>query len=1097
MPAREDIDTILLIGSGPIVIGQACEFDYAGTQAISSLKEDGYKVVLVNSNPATIMTDPGLADKVYIEPLNAESLELIIEKERPCALLPTMGGQTALNLSIELEKQGILEKFGVQLIGADIEAIEKAEDREKFKSIMKEIGLSVPESRMVTSINEGEFALEEIGLPLVLRPSFTLGGTGGGIVYYEDQYWKMLKEGLEASPVGSVLVEQSILGWKEYEMEVVRDKNDNCIIVCSIENLDPMGVHTGDSITVAPALTLTDKEYQRMREASFLVLRKVGIETGGSNVQFAVHPSTGEMVVIEMNPRVSRSSALASKATGFPIARVAAKLAVGYSLDELRNSVTDLIPASFEPVLDYVVTKIPRFNFEKFPECDDTLHTSMQSVGEVMALGRTIDDSLQKAICSMDNGWIGFTEKEVENVEDEPFDVVLEKCGRPRWNRIMWVAQALRVGISYEKIHEASDIDPFFLRRIESLILFEKELGSYEFEDIDEEILWQSKQKGFSDARIGDLLGVGRRQIEEKRLELGVKSVYRRIDTVAGEFASNTPYLYSVYERPIGGEYFCESEVSDRRKVIIIGSGPNRIGQGVEFDYCCVHAVRAFRDEGIEAIMINCNPETVSTDFDTADRLYFEPLTVEHVRGVVEVERRRGELLGVVMQFGGQTPLKLAGELKESGVKILGTDFSSIDAAEDRDVCRKMLEEMKIKQPESGMAVTVEELVDEANKIGYPVMIRPSYVLGGRSMHRIWTEDSIRYYGEKTLKDEGGSAILIDRYLEGATEFDVDSVSDGEDVWVSPIIEHIEEAGIHSGDSACVIPDISLDDKIREEIISTTTRIAKRFNVVGLINIQYAIYEQELYVLEINPRASRTVPFISKALNIAIARIAAQVLAGRKLRELDLPSMGELLSEVRYAVKESVFPFSRFRGMREDQFSGEASVTRRIDIRLGPEMKSTGEVMAVGTSVYEAFFKAQEGALGALPFGGKIFVSLCNGDKHARAASIVRKFVDLGFEVLATRGTALFLSENGLEAEVVKKAREGGDNILNLIRRGEVAFVMNTPSGARSMTEAGEIRLSAYQMNIACATTLSWAEMAVNAIGYTKENARRVYALGE
>jgi carbamoyl-phosphate synthase large subunit len=1080
MPARRDIKTILLIGSGPIVIGQACEFDYAGTQAISALKEDGYRVILVNSNPATIMTDPGLADKVYIEPLLKESVELVIEKERPDALLPTMGGQTALNLAVELEASGVLSRYGVKMIGADSRVIKRAEDREEFRQLMKEIGLKTPRSRLVKDREVGAEVLSEVGLPLILRPSFTLGGTGGGIAYSESEYWKILGEGLSASPVGSVLVEQSIEGWKEYEMEVVRDKNDNCIIVCSIENMDPMGVHTGDSITVAPSLTLTDKEYQKMRDASFLVLRSVGVETGGSNVQFAVDPETGEMVVIEMNPRVSRSSALASKATGFPIARVATKLAVGYSLDELKNSVTDVIPASFEPTLDYVVTKIPRFNFEKFPGCDEGLTTSMKSVGEVMALGRTYEESFQKALCSMDNGWSGFEEKKLGEENGEGVDI-FEKCSSPRWDRVLWLGQSFREDCDVLSVAKASGVDLFFLRRIESLVIYEGMLIDCGFEGMDGEKFWEAKGRGFSDRRLGKLWGLEEGEVRKRRMELGVCSVYRRIDTVAGEFSSTTPYLYSTYERPLGGVSMCESEVSERRKVIILGSGPNRIGQGVEFDYCCVHAVQAFREEGIETIMVNCNPETVSTDFDTADRLYFEPLTLEHVLGVVEVEKSRGELLGVVLQFGGQTPLKLAKGLSEAGVEILGTSVSSIDAAEDRDECSRMLARVGVKQPTSGMAWDVEGLVEEAARIGYPVMIRPSYVLGGRSMYRAWNEESLRDFGERALKSEasGGGGLLVDCYLEGAIEFDVDAVSDGEDVWISGIVEHIEEAGIHSGDSACMLPARSLSEAQRREMEEVTEHIARALQVRGMVNVQYGLWNGELYVLEVNPRASRTVPFVAKARGIAVARYAGKVLSGCSVASLDLRDFaGE--DSGKYAVKESVFPFMRF---------------GKVDTRLGPEMRSTGEVMGVGMSEGEAFLRAQEGAGEVLPDGGNVFVSLCERDRGKRAIDLVKSFASLGFGIYATRGTSLFLKNAGVDATMVKKARESGDNVLSMVERGEIVLVVNTPGGARSASEAHELRCKALRCGVPCFTTLASGEMVVKGLRHQGSHKRAVYSI--
>ncbi|MGD0884753.1 MAG: carbamoyl-phosphate synthase large subunit [Thermodesulfovibrionales bacterium] len=1076
MPKRKDIRKILLIGSGPIVIGQACEFDYSGTQACKALREEGYTVVLVNSNPATIMTDPETADVVYIEPLTVATLELIIRKERPDAILPTMGGQTALNLAVELAETGILERYGVELIGAKLHAIKKAEDRELFKKAMEGIGIEVPKSSYVGSVEEGIEAIEQIGFPAILRPSFTLGGTGGGIAYNREEYADLLENGLKLSPVHQILIEESVLGWKEFELEVMRDTKDNVVIICSIENFDPMGVHTGDSITVAPAQTLTDKEYQRMRDTSIAIIREIGVDTGGSNIQFALNPKDGRMVVIEMNPRVSRSSALASKATGFPIAKIAAKLAVGLSMDEIPNDITKETPASFEPTIDYVVTKIPRFTFEKFPAADPTLTTQMKSVGEAMSIGRTFKESLQKALRSLEIGSYGFEEIRVSR------DELTAKLKIPHAERIWYVAHALRNNMSVEEIYELTMIDPWFLNNIRQILEREKTIktvcsGMSEVkrqENIEfPEILKGAKEYGLSDRHIAQLTGVTEGEIRKARSVYGIKPTYKMVDTCAAEFEAHTPYLYSTYEEtysrvqdPTPGKQ-CpstaivenESNPTRRKKVIILGSGPNRIGQGIEFDYCCVHAVFALKELGYETIMINCNPETVSTDYDTADRLYFEPLTIEDVMNIVEIERPDG----VIVQFGGQTPLKLAVPLEKEGVLILGTSPDSIDRAEDRKRFKELLHKLNLRQPDSDTVVSPEEAFAVAEKIGYPVMVRPSYVLGGRAMEIVYDGESLNDYMMRAVKASPEHPVLVDRYLEDAIEVDVDAVSDGFDVAIGGVMEHIEEAGIHSGDSACSLPPYSLNEAIVSEIKRQTRALAKELNVIGLMNVQFAVKDNEIYILEVNPRASRTVPFVSKATGIPLAKVAAKILAGKQLKEFNLASEREMRH---IAVKEAVFPFDRFHG---------------VDTILGPEMKSTGEVMGIDENFGLAYAKAQESSYNTLPLSGKIFISLKDKDKPG-ICHIVRKFQDMGFDVIATRGTAEHLRSKGITVSVINKVAEGRPHIVDLIKNKEISFVINTVTGAQAQKDSFSIRQSALQYRVPFTTTLSGANAVVNAV---------------
>jgi carbamoyl-phosphate synthase large subunit len=1073
MPKRTDIKSILVIGAGPIVIGQACEFDYSGVQACKALKDEGYRVILVNSNPATIMTDPGLADATYIEPITPDFVARIIEKEKPDAILPTMGGQTALNTAMSLHRDGRLEKLGVELIGANAEAIDKAEDRLLFRDAMTKIGLESPKSEVVHNREEAARALEMVGLPAIIRPSFTLGGTGGGIAYNRDEFFEIVQGGVEASPVGEVLVEESVLGWKEYEMEVVRDRNDNCIIICSIENVDPMGIHTGDSVTVAPALTLTDKEYQIMRDASIACLREIGVDTGGSNVQFAVDPKTGRMVVIEMNPRVSRSSALASKATGFPIAKVAARLAVGYTLDELLNDITGSTPASFEPTIDYVVTKIPRFAFEKFPGAEPLLTTSMKSVGEAMSIGRTFQESLQKALRSMETGLTGLNEMEIKGAPDKA--AVVGALSRPTPDRILVIAQAFRHGLTVEEIAQASKYEPWFLRQIEQLVQIEAEVRASGLPTDAKELL-DLKKKGFSDERLAELTGMKAADVVKRRHSLGVRPVFKRIDTCAAEFESHTPYLYSCYEGDGVNPAECEAQPTDRRKVIILGGGPNRIGQGIEFDYCCVHAVYALRDAGYETIMVNCNPETVSTDYDTADRLYFEPLTAEDVIELVEVERRNGELLGLIVQFGGQTPLKLAKPLEAAGIPILGTSPDAIDLAEDRDRFQKLIHELKLRQPDNGTATSQEQAIAVAERIGYPVVIRPSYVLGGRAMQIVYDRAGLERYTREAVKVSGDMPVLIDSYLRDAIEVDVDALADkDQNVFVAGIMEHIEEAGIHSGDSACSLPPHSLPAKILTEIERQTEAMAKALKVVGLMNVQYAVKDGDVYVLEVNPRASRTVPFVAKATGQPIAKYAARLMAGEPLKALAIKkARGKHV-----AVKEAVFPFARFPG---------------VDIILGPEMRSTGEVMGLDTNFGRAFAKSQLGAGSKVPLEGVVFVSVKDQDKAAMIKP-VKHLVELGFTVVATGGTADFLRKHGIKTQRVNKVLEGRPHIVDLMKDGKVQLVFNTVDGANALTDSFTLRRTALMNKIAYYTTVAGAKASVEGIAAMRAGALDVAPL--
>jgi carbamoyl-phosphate synthase large subunit len=1065
MPKRTDLRSICIIGAGPIVIGQACEFDYSGVQAVKALKAEGYRVVLVNSNPATIMTDPGLADATYVEPITPEVVARILEAERPDALLPTMGGQTALNTAVKLAEDGTLDRLGVELIGAKVDVIKKAEDRLLFREAMDAIGLESPRSRLVRTMAEAADALAEVGLPAIIRPSFTLAGTGGGIAYNKSQFREIVEGGLAASPVGEVLIEESVLGWKEFEMEVVRDRADNCIIVCSIENLDPMGIHTGDSITVAPALTLTDKEYQIMRDASLAVLREIGVETGGSNVQFAVDPATGRMVVIEMNPRVSRSSALASKATGFPIAKIAAKLAVGYTLDELTNDITGTTPASFEPTIDYVVVKMPRFTFEKFPGADPLLTTSMKSVGEAMSIGRTFPEALQKALRSMETGLTGLDEARIPGVTggagDE--DAVRAALSRPVHDRLLLVGQAFRHGATVEQVHEACRVDPWFLREIERIVEAERRVRA---EGLPADAAGWSRLKGlgFSDARLAALTGRTEAEVAAARRGLGVLPVYKRIDTCAAEFASRTPYMYSCYEP--AGEGLpapeCESDPTGRRKVVILGGGPNRIGQGIEFDYCCVHAAYALKEAGIETIMVNCNPETVSTDYDTSDRLYFEPLTAEDVVELVRVEQRRGEVLGCIVQFGGQTPLKLAQALEEAGIPILGTSPDAIDLAEDRERFQQLLARLGLRQPRNGLARSLEEARRAAEEIGFPVVIRPSYVLGGRAMEIVGDMDGLERYMGTAVQVSGKNPVLIDGYLQDAIEVDVDALADGREVYVAGIMEHIEEAGIHSGDSACALPPYTLSKALVDELADQATRLAKALDVVGLMNVQFAIKDGEVFVLEVNPRASRTVPFVAKATGTPIAKIAARVMAGEKLS--DFPLAGPTPPHT--AVKEAVFPFARFPG---------------VDVLLGPEMKSTGEVMGLDRDFAHAFLKSQMGAGVRLPREGAVFISVRERDKPA-LVPIARRLAEMGFRVLATDGTAKAFAAADVPCVRINKVLEGPPHIVDAMIDGDVQLVINTTEGAQALGDSFSLRRTALTHNIPYYTTVSGARAAVEAI---------------
>ena len=1070
MPKRTDIKSILIIGAGPIVIGQACEFDYSGAQACKALRAEGYRVILVNSNPATIMTDPEMADATYIEPITPETVTKILEKERPDALLPTMGGQTALNTAMKLADTGVLERLGVEMIAAKRDVIMKAEDRELFRDAMSKIGLESPRSRMVKTIEEAREAINYVGLPTIIRPSFTLGGEGGGIAYNTEEFEHFVGTGLAASPVGTVLVEESVLGWKEFEMEVVRDKKDNCIIICSIENVDPMGIHTGDSITVAPALTLTDKEYQIMRNASIACLREIGVDTGGSNVQFAINPADGRMVVIEMNPRVSRSSALASKATGFPIAKIAAKLAVGYTLDELTNDITGATPASFEPTIDYVVTKIPRFTFEKFPDADPYLTTSMKSVGEAMAVGRTFAESLQKGLRSMETGLTGLNEIDIDLQGGAPTmdkDALRIALTKPRPDRLLIAAQALRAGLTVEDVCAAAKYDPWFIREIKHIVDAEARIRKAGL-PTDHQGLLTIKKMGFSDKRLAELTGKKVIDVVNARRAAKVRPVFKRIDSCAAEFYARTPYMYSCYEGDGLNPAECESEPSDANKIIILGGGPNRIGQGIEFDYCCVHAAFALRDAGFETIMVNCNPETVSTDYDTSSRLYFEPLTSEDVIELITTEQQNGKVLGVIVQLGGQTPLKLSQALEEAGIPILGTSPDAIDLAEDRERFQHLLNDLKLRQPANGTAMKVEEAREIAKRIGYPVVIRPSYVLGGRAMRIVHDEAGLNAYMRDAVLVTGNNPVLIDSYLSAATEVDVDALADGTDVYIAGIMQHIEEAGIHSGDSACSLPPYSLDKKIVEEIKRQTIAMAKALKVVGLMNVQYAVKDGTVYVLEVNPRASRTVPFVAKATGIPVAKIAARIMAGEKLASFTLGADFEALPEAgqHIAVKEAVFPFNRFPG---------------VDIVLGPEMKSTGEVMGLDRDFPRAYAKAQLGAGTRLPLKGTAFLSVRDSDKEA-VARVAEGLQGLGFKVIATSGTQKALAERGIKVELVNKVAEGRPHCVDAMISGAVQLVVNTTSGSQSLKDSFDIRRTALTRNISHYTTISGAEAAVAAI---------------
>ncbi|SEO04491.1 carbamoyl-phosphate synthase large subunit [Palleronia pelagia] len=1082
MPKRTDIQSIMIIGAGPIIIGQACEFDYSGAQACKALREEGYRVILVNSNPATIMTDPGLADATYIEPITPEIVAKIIAKEKPDALLPTMGGQTGLNTALKLEEMGVLAEHGVEMIGARREAIEMAEDRKLFREAMERIGLENPAATIASNMDECMAALEHVGLPAIIRPAYTLGGTGGGVAYNRDDYVRICKGGLDASPVSQILIDESLLGWKEYEMEVVRDRADNAIIVCAIENVDPMGVHTGDSITVAPALTLTDKEYQIMRSASIAVLREIGVETGGSNVQWAVNPEDGRMVVIEMNPRVSRSSALASKATGFPIAKIAAKLAVGYTLDELDNDITGVTPASFEPSIDYVVTKIPKFAFEKFPGATPDLTTAMKSVGEAMAIGRSFHESLQKALASMESGLTGLDEIAIDGAPDRASITAALSQQTP--DRIRVIAQAMRLGLSDDEIQAVTKFDPWFLARIREIIDAEERVRSNGL-PTDEDGLRALKMMGFTDARLAKLTGRDEGNVRRARHNLGVTAVFKRIDTCAAEFEAQTPYMYSTYEYPVMGEVECESRPTDAKKVVILGGGPNRIGQGIEFDYCCCHACFALTDAGFETIMINCNPETVSTDYDTSDRLYFEPLTLEHVMEILRVEQSNGTLAGVIVQYGGQTPLKLANALQEAGIPILGTSPDAIDLAEDRERFQAMLNELGLRQPKNGLARSDEEAMAMAAEVGYPLVIRPSYVLGGRAMEIVRDDAHLARYIRDAVDVSGKNPVLLDSYLSGAVEVDVDCLSDGTDVHVAGVMQHIEEAGVHSGDSACSLPPYTLSDDTIAELERQTKAMALKLGVVGLMNVQFAIKDDDIYVLEVNPRASRTVPFVAKATDSAIASIAARLMAGEKLASFpmrdpypDGVQPGETVPIADpltladpampwFSVKESVLPFARFPG---------------VDTLLGPEMRSTGEVMGWDRDFPTAFLKAQMGAGVHLPTEGAVFLSIKDTDKTEQLIDTARILTELGLTIVATRGTASFLDENGIASKTVNKVYEGGRTIVDVMKDGDIALVMNTTEGAQAVEDSRSMRNVALMDRIPYFTTLAGCHAAAQAM---------------
>ncbi|MGB2650952.1 MAG: carbamoyl-phosphate synthase large subunit [Candidatus Omnitrophota bacterium] len=1071
MPKRDDIKKILIIGSGPIIIGQGCEFDYSGTQACKALKEEGFEVVLVNSNPATIMTDPETADATYIEPITPEVVEKIIEKERPDAILPTLGGQTGLNTAMKLAEKGVLDKYGVKMLGADRASIKKAEDREDFKVAMQNIGMDLPESALAYNMDEAKQALKEIGLPVIIRPSFTLGGTGGGIAKTEEEFENIVSLGLRNSMISEILIEESISGWKEYELEVMRDNKDNVVIICSIENLDPMGIHTGDSITVAPAQTLTDREYQKMRDASIAIIREIGVETGGSNIQFAVNPTDGRMVVIEMNPRVSRSSALASKATGFPIAKMAAKLAVGYTLDEIRNDITKETPASFEPMIDYCVIKIPRFTFEKFPEAEDILGIQMKSVGETMAIGRTFKEALQKGLRGLEIGHAGLDNKiDYKEIPDEKIKKRLEE---PNASRIFYLKYALQKGYTIEQIVEMTGIDPWFVDNIAQIVEMENELKSLassgkKLQDLDADLLYNVKQYGFGDKQLGQLFGCDELEVRDYRKKLGIVATFKLVDTCAAEFEAYTPYYYSTYETE------CEARVSDKRKIMILGGGPNRIGQGIEFDYCCCHAAFALKDMGCETIMVNSNPETVSTDYDTSDKLYFEPLTFEDVMNIIDKEKPDG----VIVQFGGQTPLNLADMLEKAGAPIIGTSVDSIHQAESRDEFAKLLDKLKINQPPNGSANSKEEAVKIAREIGFPILVRPSFVLGGRAMRIVYDESSLSAFIKEAQEASPEHPILIDKFLEDAVEVDVDAISDGELSVVGGVMEHIEEAGVHSGDSACVLPPHTLDDDILDAIRKHTLEIAKELKVIGLLNIQFAVKGDTVYVLEVNPRASRTVPFVSKATGVPLAKIASMVMAGEKLSKIGFTEEKHV---EHLSVKESVLPFSRFSG---------------VDILLGPEMKSTGEVMGINTTFGSAFYKAQLAAGQELPLKGKVFISVKNEDKR-NIVFIAKKLYDMGFEIISTKGTYKVLKSNNIEAIVVGKVGEGDESLLDLIRKDDISLIINTPSGSRGQSDMKPIRNQAVMHGVPCITTIQGAQAAVNGIESTIKGDLKVKSVQE
>ncbi|MCY4468787.1 MAG: carbamoyl-phosphate synthase large subunit [Thiotrichales bacterium] len=1054
MPRRSDIETILIVGAGPIVIGQACEVDYSGVQACKALSEEGFRVVLVNSNPATIMTDPGLADATYIEPVHWKVVARIIEKERPDALLPTMGGQTGLNCSLDLVREGVLEAYAVELVGASRKAIDKAEDREQFRAAMARIGLECPQGALVRNIDEAVAVQPDLGFPAIIRPSFTLGGTGGGIAYNREEFVDICERGLEASPTTEVLIEESVLGWKEFEMEVVRDRRDNCIVVCSIENLDPMGIHTGDSITVAPAQTLTDKEYQRMRNASIEVLREIGVDTGGSNVQFAVNPDDGRMVVIEMNPRVSRSSALASKATGFPIARVAAKLAVGYTLDELDNEITGrATPASFEPSIDYVVTKIPRFDFEKFPQADSRLTTQMKSVGEVMAVGRTFQESLQKALRSLEVGLAGLDEIVTDHDDRRELECLRRELRDAGPHRLRYLADALRLGVGEDEVQRLSRIDPWFIAQVADLVREERELATRRLDRLEFDALRRLKRKGFSDARIATLLGAAESEVRAHRKHLGLHPVFKRIDSCAAEFRAATAYMYSTYEEE------CEAEPTAERKIVVLGGGPNRIGQGIEFDYCCVQAALAMRESGYESIMVNCNPETVSTDYDTSDRLYFEPLTLEDVLEIVRVERPEG----VIVQYGGQTPLKLARALEAEGVRIVGTTPDSIDLAEDRERFQHLIEASGLRQPPNRTARTPAEAVEQAAAIGYPIVVRPSYVLGGRAMKIVYDEDELSQYMRHAVDVSNESPVLLDRFLDDAIEVDVDCASDGRTVFVGGIMEHIEQAGIHSGDSACSLPPTGLSEDVQARLREQTRLLAEALHVVGLMNVQYAIKDESIYVLEVNPRASRTVPFVSKAIGVPLAKVAAQCMVGLELRSFGLTRDRRV---GHYSVKEAVFPFVKFPG---------------VDSLLGPEMQSPGEVMGVGRTFGEAFSKALLATGDELPPRGTAFVSVRDGDKRD-TVEVSRSLQRLGYEIVATRGTARTLNRAGVRCRTVNKVLEGRPHVVDMLKNDEIDMIVNTTEGSQAIADSYTIRRTALQYRVPYFTTVAGARALVEAM---------------